>query len=63
VTIGISGWLTEEEDIVRPWHVLGDNCGVFILRWELGALLRLGDSFTAFVRSTAWIVATTQILV
>ena len=34
VTIGISGWLTQKEDIVTPWRVLGHQSEVFALKWE-----------------------------
>ncbi|KZZ86998.1 DUF726 domain-containing protein [Ascosphaera apis ARSEF 7405] len=54
VTIGISGWLTEEEDFVNPWKVLGHDSEVFALRWEFAALLRLGKSFWSLVQTGAW---------
>ncbi|KAI5303365.1 hypothetical protein KEM56_007624 [Ascosphaera pollenicola] len=54
VTIGISGWLTEEEDFVKPWKVLGHDSEVFALRWEYAALLRLGKSFWSLVQTGAW---------
>lgn len=38
VTIGISGWLTQKEDIITPWRALGHESEVFALRWELEAL-------------------------
>lgn len=62
VTIGISGWLTSEEDIVNPWLVLGDDADVFALRWELRALLQLGNALTTFVRNTAITMAGKQVL-
>ncbi|KGY15010.1 hypothetical protein PABG_12124 [Paracoccidioides brasiliensis Pb03] len=60
VTIAISGWLSEEEDIVNPWRVLGRDSEVFALRWEFKALMRLGNAMTTVVRHTAWAVATRQ---
>lgn len=62
VTIGISGWLTEEDDIVEPWRVLGFDSDVFALRWEFSTLVRLGNALTSIVRSAAWTVATRQVL-
>ncbi|PGH23505.1 hypothetical protein AJ80_02459 [Polytolypa hystricis UAMH7299] len=62
VTIGISGWLTAEEDIVNPWLVLGDDSDTFALRWEFRSLLRLGNALTVIVRSSAWTVATKQMV-
>ena len=38
VTIGISGWLTQKEDIITPWRAMGHQTEVFALRWELEAL-------------------------
>lgn len=55
VTIGISGWLTEEEDVVVPWRVIGRDSEVFALRWELECLMRLGNAMTALVTSAAWV--------
>lgn len=42
VSIGISGWLTQKEDIITPWRVLGHQSEIFALRWELEALMKLG---------------------
>jgi hypothetical protein len=44
VTIGVSGWLTQKEDIITPWRALGHQSEVFALRWELEALSKLGNS-------------------
>ncbi|EHK98298.1 putative Uncharacterized membrane protein C6F6.13c [Glarea lozoyensis 74030] len=38
LTIGISGWITQTEDIITPWRALGRQSEVFALRWELEAL-------------------------
>lgn len=38
ITIGISGWITQREDIITPWRALGHQSEVFALRWELAAL-------------------------
>jgi Protein of unknown function (DUF726) len=54
VTIGISGWLTTESEVVTPWHVLGDGGEPFALRWELEALLYLGRAIQGAVKSFAW---------
>ncbi|KAI5278327.1 hypothetical protein KEM54_004685, partial [Ascosphaera aggregata] len=58
VTIGITGWLTEEEDYVNPWKVFGTDSEVFALRWEFAALLRLGKSFWSLVQAGAWTAGT-----
>lgn len=62
VTIGVSGWLTEATDIVIPWQVLGGDSDVFALRWELKALLILGNSMETLVRRTAFGIAAQQVL-
>ncbi|KAI9726108.1 MAG: hypothetical protein M1834_009424 [Cirrosporium novae-zelandiae] len=54
VTIGITGWLTSKEQIVTPWKVLGNNAEVFALRWELEALMNLGNSIESLMESAAW---------
>jgi hypothetical protein len=62
VTIGISGWLTQKEDIVTPWRVLGHQSEVFALRWELKELSKLGHSMESVVKSAAWTVAKKEII-
>ena len=41
VAIGISGWLTEKEDVVKPWRVLSASIEGFALKYEMEALLKL----------------------
>ncbi|KAL2365622.1 hypothetical protein RJZ56_001382 [Blastomyces dermatitidis] len=60
VTIAISGWLTEQEDFVNPWRVLGQDSEAFALRWEFKALVKLGNALTAVVRNAAWAFASKQ---
>ncbi|KAL8856161.1 MAG: hypothetical protein Q9178_007199 [Gyalolechia marmorata] len=62
VTIGISGWLTEPTDVTTPWHVLGSNAEVFALRYELEALMNLGNSMQAMVSSAAWGYAKSEMI-
>lgn len=62
VTIGISGWLTQKEDIITPWRALGKESEVFALRWELEALTKLGSSLESVVKSAAWSVAKKEII-
>ncbi|KAK0100854.1 hypothetical protein ONS95_007301 [Cadophora gregata] len=62
VTIGISGWLTQREDIIIPWRALGRQSEVFALRWELDALTKLGSSLESVVKSAAWSVAKKEII-
>lgn len=62
VTIGITGWVTEEENFVVPWRVIGSDSEVFALRWELESLMNLGNAITAMVTSAAWGIAGKEIL-
>ncbi len=62
IAIGISGWLTEGEEIVKPWRVLGTGIEAFALRWELEVLLNLGNSITTMVKSAAWGYAQSEII-
>jgi len=63
VTIGITGWLTSKPEILTPWHVLAPTSSeVFALRWELEALLNLGNSLTTMVSSAAWGYAKQEVL-
>lgn len=62
VSIGISGWLTQKEDIINPWRVLGQRTEVFALRWELSALMKLGTSLESVVKSAAWGLAKKEII-
>ncbi|XMA13230.1 hypothetical protein WAI453_006021 [Rhynchosporium graminicola] len=62
VTIGISGWITQREDIIIPWRALGRESEVFALRWELEALSKLGSSLESVVKSAAWGIAKKEII-
>lgn len=62
VTICISGWLTEKEEVVRPWRVIGKGAEVFALKWELEALLNLGNAMNGLVQSAAWGYAQQQLI-
>ena len=54
ITVGITGWLTDQEQITLPWKVLGPGGEPFALRWELASLLALGNALKDFVVSQAW---------
>ncbi|KAL1999163.1 hypothetical protein VTN02DRAFT_4947 [Thermoascus thermophilus] len=62
VTIGITGWVTEEEDFVVPWRVIGPDSEVFALRWELESLMNLGNAISSLVTSAAWSIASREII-
>lgn len=54
VIIAISGWLLEKEEVVTPWRVLKPSAEVFALRFELEALMNLGQSFDTMISSAAY---------
>lgn len=62
ITIGISGWLTSKEEVITPWRVLGTGSEVFALRWELEALMNLGNSMMTMVSSAAWGYAKSEMI-
>ncbi|KAI0190530.1 hypothetical protein EV127DRAFT_430494 [Xylaria flabelliformis] len=62
VTIGINGWLETENDVMRPWRVLGNETEVFALRYEMRSLLDLGTQLRQLVSSAAWSVARNELL-
>jgi hypothetical protein len=62
LVIGISGWLTQKEDIINPWRALGHQSEVYALRWELEALMKMGNSLETVVKSAAWSVAKKEII-
>lgn len=54
VIIAISGWLLEKEEVVTPWRVLKSTAEIFALRFELEALMNLGQSIDTMVSSAAY---------
>jgi len=55
VCIGVSGWLNSPLDVSKPWEVLNSS-GIepFALRFELDAMLRLGNSLNDVLFNYAW---------
>jgi len=63
VAIAISGWLNKESEVVDPWNVLTcEGTEVFALRWELKALLSLGDAMYSYITSYAWSWAKSELI-
>ncbi|KAI1447320.1 DUF726-domain-containing protein [Annulohypoxylon stygium] len=62
VAIGISGWLGDKDDIVGPWKCIGPGQETFALRFELEALMSLGNALTTLVTSAAWSYAKSEII-
>ncbi|KAI1130336.1 DUF726-domain-containing protein [Nemania abortiva] len=57
VTIGISGWSTEDNDFQYPWRAFGRLNEVYALRWELEALSKFGSALQTVMKSNAWSAA------
>ncbi|KAK0747933.1 hypothetical protein B0T21DRAFT_302097 [Apiosordaria backusii] len=62
VTIGVNGWLTTKDDITKPWRHLADDAEIFALRYEVEALMGLGNSLKELVNSYAWNTVKMEIL-
>ena len=54
VTIAISGWLLEKEEVITPWRVLTPTSEVFALRFELESLMKLGQSINTMASNSAY---------
>ncbi|KAK7920346.1 hypothetical protein PG985_008368 [Apiospora marii] len=57
MTLGISGWLMEKEDVTKAWRALGHQNEVYALRWELESLTKLGVSLKSALGSVSWTMA------
>lgn len=62
IAIGISGWLGEKDDVVKPWRCIGPGQETFALRFEQEALMNLGNALTSLVTSAAWSYAKSEII-
>ncbi|KAI0391179.1 DUF726-domain-containing protein [Xylariaceae sp. FL0594] len=62
VAIGISGWLKNEDDIIRPWYLFSSRVDAFALRFEVEALKSLGSSLNTLITSLAWKFAKKEII-
>lgn len=62
VTICISGWLTDQTEVIKPWRVMGKGAEVFGLRFELESLLNLGNAIQTMLTSAAWGYAQKEVI-
>ncbi|KAF2460567.1 hypothetical protein BDY21DRAFT_335779 [Lineolata rhizophorae] len=62
VAVGISGWLTDPDEVVQPWRILSPSIEGFALRYELESLLQLGHALVAMISSYAFSYATSEII-
>ena len=61
LVIAMSGWMTEGEDVVKPWLCLGSQTESYAIRWDLMALSNLGSSLETVIKSSAWSSAKKEI--
>lgn len=53
--IGISGWVTKEDDVWNPWRVFSTvSLEAFALRYEQAALISLGTTLSSILKSTGF---------
>lgn len=62
LTIAMSGSLSEEKDVVKPWQCLGLEAETYAVRWEVTALMNLGSALETIIKSTAWASAKKEIM-
>ncbi|KAI0182561.1 hypothetical protein EV127DRAFT_449263 [Xylaria flabelliformis] len=62
VGIGISGWLSDVNDVVLPWKTLDESLETFALRYEVEALESLGNSLRTLITSLAWKFAKSEVI-
>lgn len=61
IVIAMGGWVTEDEDVRKPWTCLSHQIEAYALRWDSLALLNLGNSLETVIRSSAWSSAKREI--
>lgn len=61
LVIAMGGWMTENEDIRKPWLCLGRQTEGYVVRWDPVALLNLGNSLETVIKSSAWSSAKKEI--
>lgn len=61
LVIAMCGWMTEGEDILKPWQCLGTQTESYVVRWDLAVLLNLGSSLETVIKSSAWSTAKKEI--
>jgi hypothetical protein len=62
VVLAISGWLTQEDDVVKSWSALGDRNEAYAIRWELETLIKMGNALETVLKSAAWSLAKKEII-
>lgn len=62
LTIAMSGCLSDESDVTKPWQCLGHEAETYAVRWEVTALTNLGGALETVIKSTAWASAKKEIM-
>ncbi|KAI9291559.1 DUF726-domain-containing protein [Neoconidiobolus thromboides FSU 785] len=61
VTIGISGWLKSEEDLISPWKKLKEG-DMYCLKYETEILLSIGQALNSLLATSVIGIATNEVL-
>lgn len=61
LVIAMGGWMSEDEDVRKPWLCLGRQTEAYAVRWDPVSLLSLGNSLETVIKSTAWSCAKKEI--
>ncbi|OTA57263.1 DUF726-domain-containing protein [Hypoxylon sp. EC38] len=61
VTVAITGLLTEHDDFLQSWKVIGQQNELYVMRWELDALTKVGAALETVLKSVAWYEAKKEI--
>lgn len=59
--IAMSGWLSDRDQVTRPWRYLGDQAESYVVKWEMNTLVNLGTALETVIKSTAWGAAKDEI--
>ncbi|CAM1503862.1 Fc.00g014530.m01.CDS01 [Cosmosporella sp. VM-42] len=62
MVFAMNGWLTDKDEVMRPWRFIGSQAEVYAVRWEMNTLLNLGSSLETVLKSSAWSVAKEEII-
>ncbi|KAI1802738.1 DUF726-domain-containing protein [Daldinia bambusicola] len=54
VTIGITGLLTNPDELLDSWKFLGHQIEAYTMRWELEALTKMAIALETLTKSSAW---------
>ncbi|KAI0837319.1 DUF726-domain-containing protein [Hypoxylon sp. FL0890] len=61
VTIAVTGLLTEHDDYLQSWQIIGQQNESYAMRWELDVLTKVGTALETVLKSVAWYEAQKEI--